>query len=112
MHGGRPAVPVGGCPAVPAGAAGDAGLRWLLFALGPVPAGAGCQLRLKPKLCRSRVRARGQRDRRWWWGEKPGWGELALGMQGACAAERCLLWDVWIAGGLGDRRWGVFCGAR
>ena len=50
------------------------------------------------RLSLSSARARGQWERRG--GEETWLGGLALGTQGACAAKCCLLWDVWIAGGL------------
>lgn len=96
MHVGCPAVPVSGCPAIPTAAAGDAGLCLLLFSLGPVPASAGCQLKLKPKQalperCQGTGSA-GKEGEETWLG-----GGLAPESQGACAAKCCLLWDIQIA---------------
>lgn len=86
---GCPAVPMGGSPTIAAGAAGDSGLRLLLFALGPISASTGCQLKLKPKQaqpeqCQGMGSAGKERGRNLAGGAGPG-------EQGACASKCSLL---------------------
>lgn len=89
---------MGGCLAIPVGAAGDSGLCLLLFALGPIPASAGCQLKLKPKQAQpEQCQGTGSAGKE---GGRNLAGGAGPGEQGACAAKCCLLWHIRIAGGL------------